>query len=221
MALVKIRLGPGEATRGICDPPRGRGSGVAFVLSHGAGGDMRAKLLASMARGLSERGHFVLRFDFLYRSAGKKVPDRKPRLVDTYRKVVASLPRHGSFDRVVLAGKSMGGRMATHLAGDDGLTGGVVLFGYPLHPPHKRDQLRDEHLPGVPGPMLFFQGTRDPLCDLSLLRPILTPLPNARLHVIDGADHSLDVLKRSGRTSEDVATELLDTIEAWLETTYG
>lgn len=216
MAEVTVPLDDGSSTRGLVDLPVGPASGTAFVLSHGAGGDMKARLLEAMAKALSARGHFVLRFDFLYRAAGKKLPDPKAKLVATYRRVLATLPSHGSFERLVIGGKSMGGRMATHLAVDDGLTGGVVLFGYPLHPPKKKEQRRDAHLGQVPAPMLFLQGTRDPLCDLGLLRPVLASIPHATLHVLEGGDHSLDVLKSSGRTRAAVDEELLAAIDAWL-----
>lgn len=215
MEPITLDLDAGAITRAAIDRPTSPPSGVAFVLAHGAGGDMRARLLEAMARGLSARGHFVLRFDFPYRSSGKKLPDPKAKLVAAYRQVVARLSDLGDFDRVVIGGKSMGGRMATHLAADDTLEGGVVLFGYPLHPPKKPEKLRDEHLPSVRAPMLFLQGTRDPLCDLGLLRPVLAPLERATLHVVQGGDHSLDVLKSSGRSQGDVDEELLEAIERW------
>jgi predicted alpha/beta-hydrolase family hydrolase len=119
---------------------------------------------------------------------------------------------------LIIGGKSMGGRMASHLAAAGAAVDGLVFLGYPLHPAGRPDRLRDAHLPRIRVPMLFLTGTRDALCELALLRRVLAPLPSARLQVIDDADHSFAVRRSSGRGSDAVLGELVDAIDDWLET---
>ncbi|KYF49770.1 hypothetical protein BE08_01700 [Sorangium cellulosum] len=215
---LAIPLSGGNAVSGVIHaPPRAKRSGVAVVLGHGAGGDMHAPLLVDVARGLAGRGHTVLRFNFPYKELGRKAPDRRETLEMAYEAAIARL-RKDRPERLVIGGKSMGGRIASLLAARAVPCDGLVFLGYPLHPAGKRDALRDEHLPAIKAPMLFLQGTRDPLCDLDLLRPALKRLGRrARLHVVEGGDHSLEVLKSSGRTRESVLAEILAAIDGWLE----
>jgi predicted alpha/beta-hydrolase family hydrolase len=117
----------------------------------------------------------------------------------------------------VLGGKSMGGRIASHLAALGDPCDGLWFLGYPLHPAGQPKKMRDAHLADAPCPMLFLAGTRDPLCDLALLRPVIERLgPRATLHVVEGGDHSFDVLKSSGRTAAEVEQELVQTSVDWL-----
>jgi hypothetical protein len=116
-------------------------------------------------------------------------------------------------------GKSMGGRMTSTAAADKELQGlcGLVFFGFPLHPAGKPGTARADHLARVEPPMLFLQGDRDRLADLELLDPVLEPLGHrAHLHVVEGADHGFHVLKRSGRTDEEVLAELAATAAVWM-----
>jgi uncharacterized protein len=210
---VTIEVGAGARVSGALRAPKG--AGVFVALAHGAGGDMRAPLLVAVADGLAERGHATLLFNFLYKEQGKKAPDRAPVLEQTWRAVAAwARPRAG---RLVLGGKSMGGRYASIIAAKGEPCDALVFLGYPLHPAGRPEKLRDEHLPRVPAPMLFVQGTRDPLCRLDLLEPVLARVgPRARLFVVDGGDHSLDVLKSSGRTKADVLAGVLAEIDRFL-----
>jgi predicted alpha/beta-hydrolase family hydrolase len=188
------------------------------VLAHGAGANMTTPRLVAVADGLAARGVTTLRFNFPYMEARRKVPDPMPKLERAYKAAIAALrERLPPEAPIVIGGKSMGGRVATHLAAKGEAIRGVVLLGYPLHPPKQPERLRDAHLPSVPVPMLFVQGTRDTLCDLALLRPVLARVGDrAKLHVVEGGDHSLDVLKSSGRTRESVDLEVVDVIDAWL-----
>ena len=96
---------------------------------------------------------------------------------------------------------------------------GLVFFGFPLHPPGRLGTQRADHLTGLQMPMLFLQGTRDSFAELALLRPVCMKLaPHATLHVVDAADHSFHVLKRSGRTQADVLGELARTVDSWADT---
>ncbi len=191
--------------------------GTLFVLAHGAGGSMTDPLLVGLGKELRARGHGVARFNFAYREEGRKVPDRAPKLEEAYRDVLVRLRKKLPGASVVIGGKSMGGRMASHLAAQGEPIDGLLLLGYPLHPPKQPEKLRDAHLPSIRTPTLFVQGTRDPLCDLALLRPRMKAMGKvATLHVVEGGDHSLVVPKSSGRSRGDVLTEVADVVEAWL-----
>ena len=181
---------------------------------------MTHPFMEAVARALSEHGISTLRYNFEYTELGRKRPDRHPKLLA----VVASAVRVGRRlcgTRPLLAGgKSMGGRMTSHYASQLGGAleeiQGLVFFGFPLHRPGRPGVERAEHLADVPMPMLFLQGTRDNLADLSLLRPVLGGLgTRASLHVVEGADHSFRVPKRSGRTPEDVYDELASAVARW------
>lgn len=193
---------------------------TAIVFGHGAGGTMDQALNVQYADALAERGALVLRFNFAYADAGRRAPDRPAVLVATFRAAAAWLlaqPEAGG-RTLVLGGKSMGGRIASHLAAQGDRCDGLLFLGYPLHPAGKPKQMRDAHLKDVPCPMLFLEGTRDPLCDLSLLRPVLERLGRrAALYTIEGGDHSFKVPKKTGRSEVDVLAELVDASARWLE----
>ena len=148
---------------------------MTLILAHGAGAPQRHPFMVAFAHGLSERGLDVLTFNFLYTEQRRKVPDRMPQLAACYRAAidVARAEIASARERLFIGGKSMGGRAATHVAAEDAaLTlAGIVLLGYPLHPPGRPDQLRDAHLPNVGRPMLFVQGTRDTFGTPAELKP--------------------------------------------------
>ena len=188
-----------------------------LVYAHGAGAGMTHAFMEKSAAVLAAGGIATLRYQFPYMQAGKKRPDRAPRLEATVRAAAAWAADRAGGVPLLAGGKSMGGRMTSRAAAAEPLPGvaGLVLVGFPLHPAGKPGTERAAHLAQVTIPMLFLQGTRDRLADLDLLEPVLSPLPRARLHVVDGADHSFHVLKRSGRTDEDVLGELGDAIAAF------
>lgn len=176
---------------------------------------MRHAFLEAFASGVAAQGIAVVRFDFPYTEAGKRRPD-PPRVLEArWREVVAAVradPRLAP--RVVLgAGKSMGGRIASHVAASDpGTFAALVFLGYPLHAPGRTEKLRDAHLPSAAAsaPLLFVSGTRDDLCKIDLLRPIVAALGDrARLHEIPEADHSFRVPKRTGKSPADVLAEIV------------
>lgn len=180
---------------------------VTFVLAHGAGGSRNDPLLVELGGALCERGHAVVRFDFLYRALGRKLPDRAPILEATFQAVLArvraELPRGSG--PLIIGGKSMGGRMASRIVAGGEPADGLLLLSYPLHPAKRPSELRVEHLPRVAIPTLFVQGTRDPLCDLSLLRPELARMPRAELLVLEAANHDLRVPKRDPGSGTEIA----------------
>ncbi len=178
--------------------------------------------MTGAARALCERGLDVLTFNFLYMEQGRKVPDRMPELVRCYRAVidVARAEILSARERLFIGGKSMGGRASTHVAVEDPPPpfDGIVLFGYPLHPPGRPDQLRDAHLPGVRRPMLFVQGSRDAFGTPTELKPILASLsPLPTLHTVQDGDHSFKIAGRDAKTRQAaVDAEIYDTVVEWI-----
>jgi predicted alpha/beta-hydrolase family hydrolase len=199
-------------------PPRG----ALLVLAHGAGAGQRHPFMSGMARALAARGVDVVTFDFPYIERKARVPDRAPVLEARFREIVAASMEHPELQRrrLFIGGKSMGGRMATHLAAQ-GLEdlAGVVALGYPLHPPGKPQQRRSEHLPAITVPVLIVQGERDTFGTPAELRPVIeTMRAPVTLHVVAGGDHSLAVRGQSKTESLDgVAQAAADWISARLE----
>ena len=175
--------------------------------------------------GLAGRGCLGVRFNFPYKEAGRNFPDPRPRLETCYR-AVADFARQQSRlpaparPKIVLGGKSMGGRIASHLVAADYPAHGLVFLGYPLHPPGKPQQMRDQHLYAIRCPMLFLSGTRDAFARRELLAPVVEriasggPGCHATLAWIEDGDHSFRV---RGRPQEQVYGQALDTIAAWID----
>jgi predicted alpha/beta-hydrolase family hydrolase len=183
-----------------------------LVLAHGAGAGQKHPFMVRAAKGLAARGLDVVTFDFPYMQAGRKVPDKAPVLEAAFTAAIAAARARSSAARVFIGGKSMGGRMATHL-GASGVPGvaGIVALGYPLHPPGRPDQLRVAHLPSIRLPILIVQGERDTFGTPDELRPYVEQIPGpTTLHVVEGGDHSLTVRGRKG--SEEA---VLDAIASW------
>lgn len=167
---------------------------------------------------LGARGVRVTRFNFAYAEAGKKTPDRQPVLEDTYRAVVEHVRRKEVPERLFLGGKSLGGRIASHVVAGGIEADGLVFLGYPLHPPGRPDRLRNAHLKEISVPMLFVEGTRDPFCPLDTLEKVRADLiAPVEIAVIDNGDHSLRVRKSSGRSTEDAWAEVVGEVAAWVE----
>jgi len=189
-----------------------------LVLAHGAGAGMKHPFLESLSGELGAVGIATLRYQFPYMEQRRKVPDSPKILMATVRAAVAKASELFPDLPLIAGGKSLGGRMTSTAAAESPLPNvcGIVFFGFPLHPPNQPGTKRADHLKKVTVPMLFLQGTRDTLDDLSLLRPVCGELgPRATLHVIDTADHSFHVLKKSGRTDEEVLKELAQTTRDW------
>lgn len=185
--------------------------GTYLVLGHGAGGNMHTPQLAAFADGMAGRGVGALRFNFPYAEARRKSPDPQPALEACYRAVAEHAATRAR--RLLIGGRSLGGRMASHVAADGFPAAGLVFLAYPLHPPGKHDRLRDAHLGRVGAPMLFFQGTRDSFARFDLLTRTLEGIPRATLHVIENADHSFKV---PGRSPDDVVEELVSSALDWI-----
>ena len=191
-----------------------------YVLAHGAGAGMRHPFMEAIAQRLAAHGIGTLRYQFPYTEQGSRRPDPEPLLLATVRAAVAAGREAAGASPLLAGGKSMGGRMTSRAAAAEPLPGvaGLVFLGFPLHPAGQPGVSRAEHLARVGIPMLFLQGTRDTLADLTLLRPVVERLGDrATLLVIEHADHSFHVLKRSGRTDEQVLDELAVATAEWRE----
>jgi predicted alpha/beta-hydrolase family hydrolase len=200
-------------------------TGRLLVLAHGAGAGQRHPFMAAMAANLAARGVDVVTFDFEYMDQGRKVPDKAPVLEASFGRVIDWAVAHDDFSshRLLIGGKSMGGRMATHLAaagfvaraGAGPALSGVVALGYPLHPPGKPQQLRSAHLASIRVPWLIVQGSRDTFGTPDELRPVMAGMSAAvTLHVVEGGDHSFAV----SRTPRDtVLASVADTIVTWAD----
>lgn len=194
----------GGTVSALWDRPAGDVRG-AVVLAHGAGGRKEDTLLTSVASGLCSQGFAVVRFDFPYREAGRRLPGSQRHSEACYRAVVEAVgAEHGD---PVIGGRSYGGRIASHIAAEGTPCAGLVFLAYPLHAPGRTEKLRDTHLSSVEAPMLFCQGTRDAFARPDLLRRTVDELSEASLHVVEGADHGFKV---KGRTQDDVAGELVE-----------
>jgi predicted alpha/beta-hydrolase family hydrolase len=193
-----------------------------FVLAHGAGAGIRHPFMGAFAMALADCGLATFRYQFPYMQQQRKRPDSTAVLTASVRAAIAKASEAASDLPLLAGGKSLGGRMtslacADH-AGDMPHIRGLVFVGFPLHPAARPGTQRAEHLARVQLPMLFLQGTRDQLADLGLMRPLCAQLgPAATLHVVDGADHSFHVLRRSGKTDAAVLRELADAVAVWAD----
>lgn len=192
-----------------------------YVFGHGAGAGMRHAFMQRATEHLNDRGVATLRYQFPYLEHGSRTPDPQPVLLATVRAAVRAAHDAEPGLPLFAGGKSMGGRMTSLADAAEGLgVRGLVFFGFPLHPPRRPGTERAEHLQHVSAPMLFLQGTRDELATLDLLQPILEYIgTRARLHIVDGADHGFHVLKRSGRSDDDVQGDICTTAADWMRAT--
>ena len=189
---------------------------AALVLAHGAGAGQAHPFMVAMARGLAERGLSVATFDFPYMTARRRVPDKAPVLEDAWREAVAAAREVFPELPLFIGGKSMGGRIASHIAaqGGAGRLAGVIFLGYPLHPPGAPDRRRDAHLPLVAEPMLFVQGSRDTFGTGDEIRALVPTLQRATLHEVSEGDHSFKVPKRAGEPAA-VMAGIMDVVVGW------
>ena len=219
---VSIEVGNLGAVSGIVSIPDEfrHGTGTGVILAHGAGNDMHNPLLEVVASDLADAGFPALRFNFPYKEQGRKAPDRQEILEAAWQSAFEFMKANAEIgpERVVAAGKSMGGRIAAQMVSAGVLPVDRLIFlGYPLHAPGKKDRPRDAHLYDISIPMLFFAGSRDTLCDLELLRNVLSKLrAPSDLEVIDGGDHSFKLSRAAGISQDGVFARIAGRILEWL-----
>lgn len=222
MTSAEWRVAVGaEETSAIYEPAEGMERAV-FVCAHGAGGSMSDKSTLAAARAMRSAGLGVVRFNFLYRERGAGGPDRMPKLTACFEAVVARAREELEPERLIIGGRSMGGRAASMLAAEGFAADGLLLLAYPLHPPGQPDKLRDAHLPAITMPVLCFNGTRDTFCEPTLMQAVVKKLTsNWTMHWIEKADHGFHVPKSSGRTDADVVSEVAEVAGSWVSKLTG
>ena len=200
-------------------------AGVTVVLGHGAGASQASGFMRMYAKGLAARGLDVMTFNFVYMEQGRSVPDQKHKLEGCFEAVIETALKHKKLknNRVVIGGKSMGGRIASQvMAGEHRETFandvvGLVFLGYPLHPPGQSTKLRVEHLELIKKPMLFVQGTRDALGSPDEIKPWIKNLrPVPKIHEIEGGDHSFKAPKKFGLSPDQIFETSMDEIDRWI-----
>lgn len=198
----------------------------AVLFAHGAGAGLDSSFMSAVAGELARRGLFVMRFNYAYaermrRLAKRAAPDRRPQLEEVHRAALEHLRARLPGRRVVLAGKSMGGRIASYLAAAGEEVAGLAYLGYPLHPPGEPDALRSEHFGAIAQPSLFLAGARDALCRLDLLERELEAYGGVTtLEVVAGADPDFRVPRSDGRSRAEVLAHLAATVDAWERRTF-
>ena len=219
---LTLRVGENEAVSALLDAPAG--ARACYVFAHGAGAGMNHSFMTAFATGLATRGVATLRYQFPYMQRGSKRPDVPALAHTTVRTAVAEAARQCPGLPLYAGGKSFGGRMTSQAQAKESLPGvrGLVFIGFPLHPAGQPGVDRAEHLSNVTEPMLFLQGTRDELAELSLIGATTEKLgARATLELFDDADHSFHVRARSGRDDTQVRDAMLDAFVTWIATHDG
>jgi hypothetical protein len=205
-----LRTSHGEVSIAIDGP---EAAPTTVVLGHGAGAPMDSDYMVFFGQALAGDDVRVVRFNFPYMEAGKKTPGNQAVSEETFRQVADSFRT----SKLVLGGKSYGGRIASHVVASGEPADGLLFLGYPLHAPGRPDRIRDAHLRAVSCPMLFVEGTRDPFCPLDTLERVRSSLSApSEVIVVEDGDHSLKVRKSSGRSTQDAWSEAATEIERWL-----
>lgn len=192
-----------------------------LILAHGAGAPQLSPFMRQFAEGMARRGIDTVTFNFVYMERGRRAPDPKARLEATYRAAIEATRKAVTTNatRIVIGGKSMGGRIASQVAAQDDIpvdVSGLIFLGYPLHPPGRPERRRDAHLPSIAAPMLFVQGSRDPFGSKDEIQSVVETCQTARLHVVEGGDHSLKVRGKGAPLPEEVYDTVQDIMAEWI-----
>lgn len=209
--------GPAASAAPFLQPPDAR---ALFLFAHGAGAGVHHPFMETAARDLADRDVATLRYPFPYMAEGRRRPDRQPVLIESVRAAHAAARRKAPDLPLFAGGKSMGGRMTSLAIAERPLPGveGIIFLGFPLHRPGDESDARAEHLRRVDLPLLFVQGTRDRLARIERIERVCADLGSrATLHFVEGADHGFSILKRSGRTAEDVHGEIAAAVADWID----
>ena len=220
---IKVVVNENDSVTAILYPASKKDrAGITVILGHGAGAGQLHPFMQLFATGLAARGFDAMTFNFVYMENRRGAPDPKAKLEACYRAVIEAAQNHKKFkgNRVVIGGKSMGGRIASQVAATPASAphvSALVFLGYPLHPPGRPDKLRDAHLPEITAPMLFVQGSRDTFGTTDEIRDLIKRLHlNATLYPIEGGDHSLKVPKKGNPPQAEVYDTIVDEISSWL-----
>ncbi len=190
-----------------------------IIIAHGAGAGMNHGFMADISHRLVNLGLTVVRFNFPYMEQGRKSPGSPKGNIEAWKLVVEHIQSLHPDLSLFLSGKSYGGRMASHLLSEKLVenTMGIIYFGFPLHAPGRDSKDRAAHLPNVPVPQLFLQGTNDKLANIDLIDEVVKELPKGDLSVFEHADHSFNVPKKSGKAKDEIMQELAETTASWIK----
>ncbi|MGI9529909.1 MAG: alpha/beta family hydrolase [Acidimicrobiia bacterium] len=190
-------------------------SDVGMLLAHGAGAGQSHPWMVGLAERLTAFGVLVMTFDYAYMQAGRKAPDRLPKLLDVHQAAFEAVETMA--DTIVIGGKSMGGRAGGHLVAEDRAgPAGIVYYGYPLVAIGKTEPRPTDHLESVATPQLFVSGTRDRLGPVDLVTDVAASLPSGTLVTIDSGDHSFVPLKATGLSLDDSLDTAVKATNEWL-----
>ena len=209
--------GSGQVSAVLLKPPECH---ALYVLGHGAGAGMRHRFMDGIAEAFSAHGIGTFRYQFPFIEAGKRRPDRAPVLTGTVRAAAAAARELQPDLPLIAGGKSMGGRMTSSAQAESALAGvrGLVFLGFPLHRPGDPSNKRADHLADVDVPMLFVQGTRDRLAEMDRMEAVVGGLgERAELRAVQDADHGFDVLKRLGKSTEQVYDDIAALVRGWID----
>jgi predicted alpha/beta-hydrolase family hydrolase len=226
---IRLDVSPSEHVTALAyrAAPRGH-AGITLILAHGAGANQTSSFIVRFATSLAARGIDLVTFNFVYTEQRRRLPDRNDKLEHCYRNVIEAMRSNKFHDddrrrKLVIGGKSMGGRIASQVAatGQEGIAG-LVFLGNPLHPPGLLNKMRSKHLPDIRAPMLFVQGSRDAFGTPEELRAVLGGLDVAAdICVVEDGDHSFKVPKRSAMSQDQVYEFVLDEIVRWMRAKVG
>jgi predicted alpha/beta-hydrolase family hydrolase len=210
---VKITVRSGVSVTAIRAAPKGD-AGWTCVYAPGAGSNVNDPFGKHLCDALAARGVTAVRFQFPYQEAGRSGPDKPDVLEATWRAVIDAVRGDG---KLVIGGRSMGGRIASMVHAGGVACEALALFAYPLHPPGRPDKMRDEHLPAIKARTLFVSGTNDAFASPDELRAAASKVKRATVHLLEAADHGYGVKKSSGRTKADVYEEAAAAMIKWLK----
>ncbi|MCH8185946.1 MAG: dienelactone hydrolase family protein [Chloroflexi bacterium] len=211
---LTVAVAADRTVTALMTQPEGESSGWRFVYAPGAGSNVHDPFGVHASQRLAAEGFSSVRFQFPYMEDGRRRPDRTSALEETWRMVIEAVRAPGL--RLVVGGRSMGGRIASHVVAQGVEVDALALFAYPLRPPWRPEQLRDGHLADISVPTLFCSGTRDAFAAPDELRSASSRVVTSSVHLLEGADHGFSALKSSGRTRDDVWDEAIDAMLEWL-----
>jgi predicted alpha/beta-hydrolase family hydrolase len=213
----RVTVGDGEVSA-LTTPAEGQTAGAHFIYAPGAGSNINDGFGRYLANSLAASGITTVRFQFPYMEARKRRPDA-PRLLElTWREIIETVRYEISgASKIVVGGRSMGGRIASQVVAQDTAADALALFAYPLRPPGNPERVRNGHFPDIGIPTLFCSGTRDSFGTPDELTAAAAEVSNSTVHLLEGADHGFAVLKSTGKSREDVWAEAVDALLDWLQ----
>lgn len=213
---IQVQVSSRHTATALLDLPEGPAPTWTFIYAPGAGSNLNDPFGTHLSLRLTVQGHATVRFQFPYMEEKRRRPDGRQLLEETWCAVIDQVG--DSTPKLAIGGRSMGGRIASQVAPQVAGVDALALFAYPLRPPYDPSKLRDGHLASLVVPTLFCSGTRDSFGTPEELREAVAKVPNARLHLLEGADHGFSVAKSSGRTRQAVWEEAVDQLLDWVQT---